>query len=125
MDSDGDDRRRRVRLPGNDAAEPGSAEARHDGIRHVRQLSNWTAAALLVGTGAAAAALAHQGIPAAGPVVRVGTTGTSPAPAGQAATSVPQVSHSVATTTASGVTVTTTTRTVNGKTVTSAGRALL
>ena len=31
--------------------------------------------------------------------------------------SAPQVTHSVATTTASGVTVTTTTRTVNGKTV--------
>ena len=39
-----------------------------------------------------------------------GTTGTSAA-AG------PQVTHSVATTTASGVTVTTTTRTVNGKIV--------
>jgi hypothetical protein len=30
------------------------------GLRHVRRMSNWTAATLIVGTGAAAAALAHQ-----------------------------------------------------------------
>jgi hypothetical protein len=118
MDSDGGYRGRRVRLPGYDAAEAaGSAEARSDGIRHVRRLSNWTAAALLVGTGAAAAALAHQAIPAAGPVAQASATGTSPGAASQAETSGPQVSHSVATTTASGVTVTTTTRTINGQAV--------
>lgn len=118
MDSDGGNRSRQVRLPGYDAAEPaGSTEARGDGIRHVRRLSNWTAAALLVGTGAAAGALAHQAIPAAGPAAQAGATGTSPSAASQAGTSGPQVSHSVATTTASGVTVTTTTRTVNGKAV--------
>ncbi len=109
---------RRVRLPGYDAAEPaGSTQARGDGVRHVRRLSNWTAAVLLVGTGAAAAALAHQAIPATGPAAQAGTTATSPSGASQAGTSGPQVSHSVATTTASGVTVTTTTRTVNGRAV--------
>ena len=94
---------------------------RRDGIRHVRRVSNWTAAALIAGTGTAAVALAQQahqataaGVAATGAALvggtAAGTTGTSAA-AG------PQVTHSVATTTASGVTVTTTTRTVNGKTV--------
>ena len=71
MDSESGYHGRRVRLPGYDAAEPaGRTEARGDGIRHVRRLSNWTAAVLLVGTGAAAVALAHQAIPAAGPASR-------------------------------------------------------
>ena len=94
-----------------------------DSIRKARRMSNWTAAALIVGTGAAAVALAHQSFPVAGPVAgaagqargvatSAGRTGASPQAAGG-----PQVTHSVATTTASGVTVTTTTRTVNGKTV--------
>jgi hypothetical protein len=79
-------------------------------------MSNWTAAALIAGTGAATVALAHQPFPAAAPIA--GAAGQ----AGRAAaslpgTSGPRVTHSVATTTASGVTVTTTTRTVNGKTV--------
>jgi len=118
MDSDNGYHGRRVRLPGYHAAEPAeSTQARSDGIRHVRRLSNWTAAALLVGTGAAAVALAHQAIPAAGPAAQAGTTVTSPSVASQAGTSGPQVSHSVAATTASGVTVTTTTRTVHGKAV--------
>ena len=91
--------------------------ARRDSLRHVRRMSNWTAAVLIAGTGTAAVALAHQASsgggrtaapPAAG--TAAGTTGTPPA-AG------PRVTHSVATTTASGVTVTTTTQTVNGKTV--------
>ena len=94
-----------------------------DSIRKARRMSNWTAAALIVGTGAAAVALAHRSFPVAGPVAgaagqaggvatSAGRTGASPQ-----ATGGPQVTHSVATTTASGVTVTTTTRTVNGKTV--------
>jgi hypothetical protein len=100
--------------------DPSSRGVPHrDGIRHARRMSNWTAAALIVGTGTAAVALAHQARPApvaatppaaAGLSTAAGTTGTSAA-AG------PRVTHSVATTTASGVTVTTTTRTVNGKTV--------
>ena len=97
-------------------------DLRRDGVRHVRRVSNWTAAALIVGTGAAAMALAHQAHPAAGTgsvstgvtgagSIRGAGTGTAATPGG------PQVSNSVATTTASGVTVNTTTRTVNGKTV--------
>ena len=94
--------------------------ARRDSLRHVRRMSNWTAAVLIVGTGTAAVALAHQAsqttaspaTAAASPAVgtAAGTTGTR-------ATAGPRVTHSVATTTASGVTVTTTTQTVKGKTV--------
>ena len=96
-------------------------EARRDSLRHIRRMSNWTAAVLIAGTGTAAVALAHQASqtttaspataaasPAAG--TAAGTTGTQ-------AVAGPRVTHSVATTTASGVTVTTTTQTVKGKTV--------
>jgi hypothetical protein len=90
--------------------------ARRDSIRKARRMSNWTAAALIAGTGTAAVALAHQSHPAAAPVA--GAAGQAGgAAASQPGTSGPQVTHSVATTTASGVTVTTTTRTVNGKPV--------
>ena len=103
-------------------------QPRRDSIRRVRRMSNWTAAALVVGTGAAAVALAHHSFPAAAPAAggvtagaagQGGGAGTSAGRTGAStqATSGPQVTHSVATTTASGVTVTTTTRTVNGKTV--------
>jgi hypothetical protein len=93
------------------------------GLRHVRRMSNWTAATLIVGTGAAAAALAHQAShPATAPASASGTAataGTAAVPAGASTPggAGPRVTHSVAATTASGVTVTTTTRTVNGKTV--------
>jgi hypothetical protein len=112
------------RVPLRELGDPGpGARARRDSIRRVRRMSNWTAAALVVGTGAAAVALAHQSFPAAAPATgtagqaggaatSAGRTGASPH-----ATGGPQVTHSVATTTASGVTITTTTRTVNGKTV--------
>jgi hypothetical protein len=114
------------RVPLRELGDPGPpVRVRRDSIRRVRRMSNWTAAALMVGTGAAAVALAHQSFPAPAPAPVAGTAGQ----AGGAATSAgrtgassqaaggPQVTHSVATTTASGVTVTTTTRTVNGKTV--------
>ena len=120
MGADHDDPGGRVPLAGAEnsysAERPG---ARRDGIRHARRMSNWTAAALIVGTGAAALAFAHQAAPAAAPA-----TGTAVSAAGAAApaagaaspgTAGPQVSHSVATTSGSGVTATT--RTVNGKTV--------
>ncbi len=101
------------------------APDRRDGIRHARRMSNWTLAALIAGTGAATVALAHQAFPtatAAG-TTAAGTTAAGTTGAGTAATahgaSGPQVGHSVATTSASGVTVTTTTHTVNGKTVVS------
>jgi hypothetical protein len=111
------------RVPLRDFGDLDPAGARRDSIRHVRRVSNWTAAALIVGTGAAAAALAHQVFPAAAPAagttVSAGGAGTSASGTGASAPGVsgPQVTHSVATTTASGVTVTTTTGTVNGKTV--------
>jgi hypothetical protein len=96
---------------------------RRDSIRRVRRMSNWTAAALVVGTWAAAVALAHQSSPAPAPTAGTASqAGGAAASAGRTGASsqapgAPQVTHSVATTTASGVTVTTTTRTVNGKTV--------
>ena len=90
---------------------------RRESIGRARRMSNWTAAALIAGTGTAAVALAHQahqvpaaGVAPAGAASAAGTTGSSAAVG-------PRVTHSVATTTASGVTVTTTTRTVNGQTV--------
>jgi hypothetical protein len=101
----------------------GRSGAGRDGIRHVRRMSNWTAAVLIVGTGAAAAALAHQASPAsvaaAGTAPQASGAGTAASGTGTTARGAggPQVTHSVATTTASGVTVTTTTRTVNGRTI--------
>ena len=124
MDADRDYREGRVPLREfGDPNPAGRAGARRDSIRHVRRMSNWTAAVLIVGTGAAAAALAHQAFPAAAPAAGIAASargaGTPASKTGASAQggSGPQVTHSVATTTASGVTVTTTTRTVNGKTV--------
>lgn len=95
------------------------SDLRRDGARHVRRVSNWAAAALIAGTGAAAVAFAHQALPAAG----TGSANSSVTGAGSGAASTgtatrtggPRVSNPVATTTASGVT--TITRIVNGKTV--------
>jgi hypothetical protein len=83
-------------------------------------MSNWTAAALVVGTGATTVALAHHAISLGAPAAAasssssgVVTTATTQGAKG------PQVSHAVATTSASGVTTTTTSQVVNGKTVVS------
>ena len=94
-----------------------AVQSRNDGLRRVRRLSNWTAAALVVGTGATAIALAHNAVPVAPPAFP-GTTTSSTTAAGAAThgSSGPQVGHTVATTSASGVT-TTTTQLPNGKTV--------
>lgn len=100
----------------------GAEQARNDGVRRVRRMSNWTAAVLVVGTGATAVALAHNALPVAGsvsPPAFTGTgatTGTAGSSAGATAGG-PHVAHTVATTSASGVTTTTTTRVVNGQTV--------
>jgi hypothetical protein len=108
----------RVPLPGPDEAAPDSQQTRSDGVRRVRRMSNWTAAALIVGTGATTLALAHHAFPISAP-----TATSAPATAGAGTTAVtnatsgPQVSHSVATTSGSGAVVTTTTHTVNGKVV--------
>lgn len=127
MHSDDDNAGGRVPLTGAGgaawAAESEPRAARRDGIRRARRVSNWTAAALIAGTVAGAAALAHHALPATTPAAAApgtsgvaGTAGTSGS-SGTSASSGPAVSHSVATTSGSGVTTTTTTRTVNGKTV--------
>jgi len=106
-----------VRLPDPGDAAVESRQTRRDGVRHVRRMSNWTAAALVVGTGAAAVALAHHALPVSAPVASAASTTT-----GIGGTAVatgaggPQVSHPVATTSGSGVAaVTTQTKTVNGQ----------
>ena len=125
MDSEHVDRGGRVPLPGfgdpardDWASRSQPAPDRRDGIRHARRMSNWTLAALIAGTGAATVALAHQAFPTA---TAAGTTAAATTGAAATATahgaSGPQVGHSVATTSGSGVTVTTTTHTVKGKTV--------
>ncbi len=122
MDSDREYRSGQVPLPGfgpPDRADPAGqpGPSRRDGIRHVRRMSNWTAAALIVGAGSATVALAHHTMTTAAPAAG---TASATARAGTAAASGsggPQAAHSVATTSGSGVTVTTATRTVNGKTV--------
>jgi hypothetical protein len=130
MDSDRQYRSGRVPLPGHgnpvdgpgpaDPAGQPDASARRDGIRHVRRVSNWTAAALVVGTGAAVVALSHQAFTPAAPAA--GTASSATSGAGTTSASAhgatgPSATHSVATTSGSGVTVTTTTHTVNGKTI--------
>jgi hypothetical protein len=122
MNSDHEYRSGQVPLPGFRGAAPADpadrpAPTRRDGIRHVRRVSNWTAAALIVGTGAATVALAHQAFPVAAPTASTASTAGLGATSGTPGATGPQATHSVATTSASGVTVTTTTRTVNGKTV--------
>jgi hypothetical protein len=97
------------------------AAARENGIRQLRRMSAWSAAALIVGTGAATAAFAHGLTPASqatGSTAAGTTSGTAgPGAAAVHGSSGPTVTHSVATTSASGVTTVTTTRTVGGKTV--------
>ena len=134
----------------------GPRGARRDGIGHARRMSNWSAAALIVGTGAAVIGLARGAVPAAVPASvpvagapaspaagagtphsRAATAGTAaghraPAASHSVATSsgsgvtgtaagvaagqsAPPVSHSVATTSGSGVTTITTTNPVTGK----------
>ena len=109
------------RMPLPDSGEPDWADrpvrARRDGIRRVRRMSNWTLAALIIGTGATTVALAQHAFPTAATTAGTSTT----AGVGTAATthggSGPQVTHSVATTSGSGVVTTTTTHTASGKTV--------
>jgi hypothetical protein len=110
-----------------DAATPSPARTRSKGMRRVRQLSNWTAAALLVGTAGGTVALAQHTAPVTGPASGAASTGTTGTPGAGAATTTgaggPHVAHTVATTSASGVTTTTTTRVVNGRTVVTHSRS--
>jgi hypothetical protein len=107
-----------VRLPGPGDAGADGRRARRDGVRHVRRMSNWTAAALVVGTAATTVALAHHAFPVSAPAASAvsATTGAGSTAVTNGAGG-PQVSHSVATTSGSGVVVTTQTKTVNGKVV--------
>ena len=105
---------------GNSGGWDGPRGARRDGIGHARRMSNWSAAALIVGTGAAVVALARGTIPAAvpasvpaarrpgrrpTPAAGAGTPHSRAAKAGTAASHrAPTASHSVATTSGSGVT---------------------
>jgi hypothetical protein len=127
MDSDRAYRSGRVPLPGPgdswqaDPPRP-AVPARGPGLEQVRRMSNWTAAALIVGTGAATVALAHQALPGATSAAGGGTTtgtgaGATTGTGAAAGATGPKAGHSVATTSGSGLTTTTTTRVVNGKTV--------
>jgi hypothetical protein len=103
------------------------AARRENGVRRLRRMSAWSAAALVVGTGAATAAFAHGFTPAApvaSPAAAAGTGGVAPSAGGGTAqsSSGPAVTHSVATTSGSGVTTVTTTRTAGGKTVVTQAR---
>jgi len=106
----------------------GPRGARRDGIGHARRMSNWSAAALIVGTGAAVVALARGTIPAAVPAASAPVAGALATPAAGAGTPhspaakagtphsraakagipashrAPTASHPVATTSGSGVT---------------------
>lgn len=126
MDADRDHDTGQVPLPGS--GEPGRAagqvplpgpgeRGRTDSIKRIRRMSNWTLAALIVGTGAATATLAHNAVPSSTTAASTapGSTATSTAPGTTATKAGPPVSHSVATSSGSGVVVTTTTRTANGK----------
>lgn len=93
----------------------GGRGRRQDGLRRVRHMSNWTAAALLAGTGVATVALATH-------AMQSGTTATTSASgASTQGTAVkagaPHVGGSVVTSGGSGATVTTTTKVVNGHVV--------
>jgi hypothetical protein len=106
-----------VRLPGPGDAAADGRRARRDGVRHVRRMSNWTAAALVVGTAATTVALAHHAFPVSAPAASAASTTGIGSTAVTSGAGGPQVSHSVATTSGSGVVVTTQTKTVNGKVV--------
>lgn len=125
MNFDRDFDPRRVRLPGAGGGESDErggwdprAEAgreRRDSLRRVRRFSNWTAAALIAGTGAATVALASNALHL-GTTASASSTGSSAATTSQGTTA-PSVGGPVATTGGSGTTVTTTRRVVNGHVV--------
>ena len=77
-------------------------------------MSNWTAAALLVGTGATTVALATHTFP--GSATTASSTSATSA-VGAQRTAAPHVGGSVTTSGGSGATVTTSSHVVNGKTV--------
>lgn len=123
MNTDREPRAGRVALPGagDPARDPaiGGPAARGTGVHRARRMSNWTAAALLAGAGAAAVALGHSALPVAAAHPGGSGTGGTAVPAGSPGTAGaggPRVSHSVITSSGSGVT-STVTRTPGGKIV--------
>lgn len=104
MDDNLNDQPEQVRLPRFDE-DPYArqAAARDSGVRSVRRVSNWTAAALVAGVAATAGYFAHASHPAP-----AATTVTKTVPGGAAtsgaAAHCPKVSHPVATSGGSGVT---------------------
>lgn len=117
----------RVRLPGAGDGEPGlgsqpdpdgqPGRERGDSLRRVRRISNWTAAALIAGTGATTVALASHALAPSASSTSYGTSGSNSAATGAQGQNAPSVNGSVATSGGSGVTVTTTKKVVNGHTV--------
>ena len=97
-----------------------AGQARREGVKRIRRASNWTAAILLVGTGATTIGLASQALPASASTTasNYATPGTS----GQVANS-PHVSGPVTTSGGSGAVVTTTRVGNNGQVVTPARSA--
>jgi hypothetical protein len=97
----------RTRLPGTGDSPswtgpwPGMEAARRAGVRHVRRVSNWTAATLIAATAAAAGYFAHAAHTAPATV----TASAPAASAGSAAGHQPAVSGPVATSGGSGVVV--------------------
>ena len=118
MSEDRDFQARRVRLPGGDAsaAQPDrSAEpvrARRDSLRRARRISNWTAAALIAGTGATTVALASHAL---GVGTSTASSSNSGATSANQGANAPAVNGAVTTSGGSGVTVTK--QVVNGKVV--------
>ena len=93
---------RRLPGPGEPASQEARARSRNHGIRHVRRLSNWTAAALIAATAATAGAFAHAHPGAQRPPSVTGAR----APAPGTSTGQPCVTAPVAVSGGSGVTTT-------------------
>jgi len=109
----------RVRLAGFDDDDSPTRQAvatRDGGLRRLRRVSNWTAAALIAGTAATTGYFAHLAavvpVPAA-----AGTTAQTNGTTAVGTSLRPSVSNPVATSSGSGVTVGTSANTVGGGTV--------
>jgi hypothetical protein len=95
----------RHRLPGYDN-DAGARISRDDGVRRVRRMSNWTAAALVAGVAVTSGYFAHAATVASQQASPAGTVSTGQP--GQAGTAVPghkpSLTHPVVTSGGSGVT---------------------
>jgi hypothetical protein len=102
MDSQDPSSWRRLPRPGEPASQAARARSRNHGIRYVRRLSNWTAAALIAATAATAGSFAHAQPGAQQPASVTGAR----APAPGTSTGQPCVTAPVAVSGGSGVTTT-------------------